>query len=538
MSISTNIKVAAAAALAVLVSGCAAPGLRSGKTYFASARVEDRPVSEPVRSVSGFTDGLACMDAMLRDRAIGPTLITSKIIPDASGQAPVAIKEMIITSLSLMSRTSRAFRYVDFEVAYSNQDTVQVLTQALLANGQMQIQPPTLYVSGAISYMDKNIIIAKRDGGIDHPDGGIGFSRDLMATQLGLELHLGDFKTRTLLPGIEAANEIALGNKGGGIDAGAKIGKVGVDFTISNEYSQGTGPATRALVDLSMIELVGKWARVPYWQCVSLDQGHPEFQRQLYEWYADMDGPERIRFLQTGLRGAGYYTGEADGLYSEVLRVALAQFQADSDAVPSGDINFETYERVAKDYVRKGGDGQFLSIGWGRSERGGWATNLAGDPRNGKPGWGKLAEPPKVDVSLGREDLVFKLGQSLQIAANVSRTSYLYCYYQDAKGAIAQIYPNPLQLDNPVRYGAPVRIPDATDGESFAIEMTTPGSESLLCLAANEDLALHWPEKLRSDALVQIPGVRSLEEIADLSERALPGRVGTRLVKWRVEGDR
>ena len=532
---SSQLKALAVSLVIVLLAGCASGGLRKEKNFFARTHIENRPVTEPVRSISDFTDGLACMDTMLRERQAGTTLITSKNIPDVPGGAPVAIKQMIITALSQMSRTSGAFRYVDYEVDYASQDTVQVLTQALLASGQMNIQAPTMYVSGAVSYMDKNVLVSKRDAGMDHPDGGLGASKDLMASQIGLELHLGDFFSRSLLPGIEAANEIALGGKGAGADFGARIGKAGVDFSLYNDYSLGLGPTVRALVDLSMIELVGKWARVPYWQCVSLDQSHPEFQRQLYQWYQEMTSQERVKALQTGLHSEGYYGGEIDGLYSEAMRVALARYQFDHDAVPTGNVSFETYERLAKDYVRKDGSGRFLRIGWGGDEDAEWSSQLASSPRNGKREWGEPPLPPQIEIGVGRTPARFHVGDSIQPSLLVSRTAYLYCFYRDAAGATTQIYPNPMQLDQPVKAGAVLRIPDPNRGASFAIEMARVGQEELLCMASDEDIAPHMPEGLFSPTLEALSHIDSLDQIESLAKEALADRVGIRRIQWLVE---
>ena len=88
-----------------------------------------------------------------------------------------------------------------------------------------------------------------------------GISRTRNANIIGLELHLGDFKSRTLIPGMDSANEVAIGSGGQGLDLAGAIGKTGWKFNVGRDYSQGTGSAIRTLVELAMIELTGKWAR-------------------------------------------------------------------------------------------------------------------------------------------------------------------------------------------------------------------------------------------------------------------------------------
>jgi hypothetical protein len=155
----------ALSALAVVTAGCAVSP-RDHAPFFQALPVENRPVTAPVRSISSFSDSLACMDKMLGDYGKGTTLITSKIIPDASGKISVATKDMAITALSQMSRTSNAFRYVDYEVEALKQDTVQNLTTLLLNAGQMHLVKPALYISGAISYLDQNVMINRLGLGI------------------------------------------------------------------------------------------------------------------------------------------------------------------------------------------------------------------------------------------------------------------------------------------------------------------------------------------------------------------------------------
>jgi hypothetical protein len=533
------------------VAGCAVTP-RDHVDFYSRVPIENRPVVQPVRAISSFSDGLACMDRMLRDLQGGTTLVTSKIIPDASGKIFVATKEMVVTALSQMSRTSNAFRYVDYEVDALKQDTVQNLTTLLLNAGQMRVQKPVLYISGALSYMDQNVLLNRKSFGVSSPDVDLGYSSDVIGTAFGLELHLGDFNTRTLLPGVDSANEIVVANAARAVDLGGRIKKTGVQFALGQEVSQGVGPAVRTLVELGLIELAGKWARVPYWQCLALDQAHPEFQRQLADWWAQMTGEERIRLAQTGLKSSGYYAGAVDGRPSPALREALLRFQADQGGVPSGNLNFETYERLIKDYVAFDGTGYFIRIGWGPRDKaiapakgGPAAPGILGGgvppdaasyaPRNGRPALDATGgKPVRVTIGLNNPDAEFAVGESLVLTVSTDRMAHLYCWYQDAKRKVAQIYPNPLQRVQPLQGNHYVRIPDPDNPNSFTIEFDRPGQEAVLCVAAESDLRERLPRALRGPPLVPIAGIAAVDEIAQAVQRAAPGAVGTRKVAWTV----
>ena len=113
---------------------------------------------------------------MLRAAELPTTLISSKAFPDYSGKVPVAVKDMVVTSLSQMSHLSNAFRYVDYEVDIARQDTVQNLTTILLNNNQMQLQRPALYVSGAVAFVDQNVASQRATAGISGDRGDVGGS--------------------------------------------------------------------------------------------------------------------------------------------------------------------------------------------------------------------------------------------------------------------------------------------------------------------------------------------------------------------------
>jgi len=50
-----------------------------------------------------------------------------------------------------------------------------------------------------------------------------------------------------------------------------KLTKFGVDFQMNFSFREGNHTAIRTLVELGIIELIGKYARLPYWECLSAD---------------------------------------------------------------------------------------------------------------------------------------------------------------------------------------------------------------------------------------------------------------------------
>ena len=470
----------------VLISnlvGCSlsATNLKEDRPYIGSTTTHNLPAVEPVRSISSFSDSLNCMDDLLRQSNVSETVIAVKTIKDPSTKAGVAASEMIMTALSQMSKTSGAFKVADFEIDPLKQDTVQTLTNLLLPTGSMQIPAPQLYISGAVSYVDQNVLRKSNNLGLSYAeDGEVGISGDLMTTALGLELHMGDFLTRTLYPGIDSSNEIVAAGKGLGLDAGAKIKKTGVQFSLERALSQGLGGSMRTLVDLGTIELVGKLTKVPYWQCLSLDQAHPEFQRELLDWYGGMGDSSKVKFFQTGLKNLGYYSGKVDGKSSKEFREALSAFQKDNKATPSGFINFESYERLMKNYVKTDANGNFKKVGLEPSD------DKEDQPRGGYPVLNSDKDAP-INVGINLNKSSYRRGDTLELDVNVDRDStYLACFYQDASKSITQVYPNPVQGESITSKNNSLKIPGS---DAFTLSLNEKGKESVMCMASYYSVA-------------------------------------------------
>lgn len=511
-----------ALALATLMAACTTPmDARRDQDFQAHAHVASRPNNRPARSVSSFSDSLVCMDRMLRAAELTTTLITSKQIPDYSGKIPVATKDMIITALSQMSRTSNAFRYVDYEVELVRQDTVQNLTTILLNNNQLQLQRPGLYFSGAVSYLDQNVLGGRTDIGTSASRLETGYSRNRNVALVGLELHLGDFRTRTLIPGLDSANEVILGTGGEGLDLAGRIGTYGIQFTVGRDYAQGAGAAMRTLVELATIELVGKWARVPYWQCLTLDQAHPEFQRTLRDWYDD-GGPEaRAGLVQQSLVTQGYLPPQSASLppQSPELREALARFQTDRGVTPSGRLDFPTYEKALGGFVGLDPQGRLTRIGWAPNSVAPQPVPPASAVASARPiaPLGGEPAPRRIDMQIenvmtGRN--AFEFGEQIFLSATVSRASYLYCYMWEERGMVMRLTPNDVNRHSVMPARMAARLPDWMSPQpGFVLDGGGPGKQAVVCYATEGEILDELPAPLRAEALAPLAGVRTLDEV-------------------------
>ncbi len=538
----------------MVLGGCATPANpRDDAAYQSYANAADRPTVRPVRSVSSFSDSLMCMDRMFREAQIPTTLVTSKSIPDYSTKVAVATKDMIITALSQMSRLSNAFRYVDFEVDIARQDTVQNLTTILLNNNQIQLQRPALYFSGAIAFVDQNVLSNRLAVGSAASRLDTGYSRNRNATIIGLELQLGDFRSRTLIPGLDSANEVVISNAGQGLDLAGRIGSYGVQFNVGRDYTQGTGAAVRTLVELAAIELVGKWARVPYWQCLTLEQTHPHFQQQLRDWYDEGSPLVRNKLVQRSLMTQGYLGPQGTNLAenSPEFVAALGKFQADKGMVVSGVVDFPTYERALRNFVALGTDGNLVQVGWTPAS----AAVLAGPaaaPRVtadvqsvalGSPvtpvAYGAAPPPRSIDLQIENvlvNRTAFEVGEQIFLSATLSRAAYMSCFMHNAGGAVVRLLPNSTNPNALLTANQAIRIPDwMSPMPGFIMDSAIPGNERVGCFATDEDVTARLPQLLAAPPLAILPGVASLDAVQEAFVQTLGANgFSSAKVQWSV----
>ena len=533
----------------LVLGGCSTPlNARKDAEFQSHGYAADRPVVRPVRSLTNFSESLSCMDRLFRVAEIPTTLITSKQIPDASGRVPVAAKEMIITAISQMSRLSNAFRYVDYEVDIARQDTVQNLTTILLNNNQIQLQRPALYVSGAIAFVDQQVISTQFDVGTSGARLDTGFSQNRNATVIGLDLHLGDFRTRTLIPGLDSANEIIIGTGSQGVDFAARIGKYGTTFNMGRDYAQGSGPAIRSLTELAMIELVGKWARVPYWQCLTLEQNHPNFQRVLRDWYEESGVESARNLIKNSLVGQGYLQPNAlnHPVNGGDYKKAVSKFQADHGMVVNGIVDFSTFERALRNFVALGEDNQLHRVGWSANATQTVNISLAANSTASttivalaEPLAGKLTLDMQIE-NLGADKLTFESGQQIFASVVLNRAAYMHCYLIETEGHIVRLLPNSNNPNALMSANQAIRIPDwMAPNPGFVVDAGNPGNESLLCLASEQDPIDKLPTTLKGPSFTPIAGFKGMASITQAYTQALGTDALTeRALQWKVVAKR
>ena len=252
-----------------------------------------QPRTAAVRNIGSFSEALRCMDTLLEANGKRDIYITTAGIPDATGLIAAGTKEMFISAVSRMSARSGAFRFVDYDIT---QLDVQVLSE--LVGLRNDFVAPSYYIRGAITQLDSSVLASSQSAGISLAKVDIGVSSDQVVSVISMDLNVGRLVTRQILPGMSANNSIAVVRSGRGADVGGLIGKAGLSFSVSLDKSEGFAQAVRNLVELSTIEVLGKLAQVPYWECLSIEPTNPAFRAEARQWFDLMGPQERNRFIE------------------------------------------------------------------------------------------------------------------------------------------------------------------------------------------------------------------------------------------------
>lgn len=459
----------------ILLTGCMGANTKPTDAYGLS-----NPKNSPTKNLTSFSESLQCMDALFLKYGVGPYYITTTGVPDKTSQnLGGGTREMLIAAISKASKRSDAFKFIDIDI----ENPLSLGPHFTVVSGAAEkFVYPDYYFTGAISQLDKSVYAKSNSVSVAFDSADFGTSADQRVSIISIDLNLGRILDRQIINGIDANNSIVVTSAGSGIDSGGKIQKTGVFFNIAFDQKEGTHQAIRALMDLSVLEILGKFTKTPYWQCLSINQTNPLIIQQIEDWFSGMEPAEYIHFVQKTLKNLGFYNGFPHSVLDYQTRTAISRYQAANGLLPTGQINFALYRSLIREDVAKEIPAQ--------------KPQVVSDQHN------STAQEP-ASITLALTPLEVNKNRIVQLSVEAEKPVYLYCYYQDNVGNIAQVYPNPLQQNALIPGNETVLIPE--NDLLFSIAPQTFGTtEQALCLTTTQEIRLALPEALRKPAFVPL----------------------------------
>jgi hypothetical protein len=313
---------------------------------------------------------------------------------------------------------------------------------------------------------------------------GINFSDQNKASlaSVTLDFNLIDFKTFAGIPRIQAINGIKL-NK--------SVKEDSIGFTIKSatfgakgeiKKVQGRHAAVRLLVQLSMLQLIGRYQKLPYWQLIpGAVRDELVIDQVLADYYA-MTRPEQLAKTQELLYLHGYDvtpSGQLDGATQNAIQ-SFVQKQGLGSAELNQDLYLALYENVPINAAT-------------RQRR----RNLD-NPANFMAAKNvplSLPAPelqPEVIVSpanttgtltLTTNKSEYRIGEPLKIKFSVSEPMDVRIVVINSQGQIDTVFPNVYQSDNYCLPGKNYSIP--SPGADFSLDIGGPtGIDKLRAVAS------------------------------------------------------
>ncbi len=370
---------------------------------------------------------------------------------------------------------------------------------------------PEVIISGGITEFDRALVTKgdSTDLDIEMPKmGGINFT-DTNKSSLAsvtLDFNMIDFKTFTGIPRIQAINSVKLtkSTKEDSFGFTIKSATFGVKGDIKKV--QGRHAAVRLIVQLSMIEIIGRYQKLPYWRLIpGASRDEIVIDGVLTDFYA-MTESQKIAKAQEFLYLSGYpvnITGQLD----TNTQTALQKFSADkkqASATLTQDTYLALFENVPIDHatvhkqkaIQNGGAGSFA---------------VAQQPAL-IPASPKTAPTPAIDVkenretgsiSLSTEKPQYHIGEQLGINFSVDEPMYVRIAVINSQGEVSTLFPNPYQSDNYCKPGKKYKIPST--GSDFTLDISGPvGTDKIRAVASKKPIssdAIHFtPEGKFDDA--------------------------------------
>lgn len=280
--------------------------------------------------------------------------ISSRRVPDYTNRIHVSGDDMLVSALSQMNRSSRAYVFLDQALIRDG-----ALLELVVNESKAKYPPPKpdFYIRGAITQLDENSRSSQVDGEViplidEH---GITASRggtSLSASVVTVDLHLVAFPSRQIIPGGSVSNSMVVSRRGLSSGFTGKIVKAGLGFNLEISRVESTGQAVRHLIELGLIELLGRHSGVAYWDCLSLEPTNTRnLERDEREFTATPE-PMRIEEAQRLLVQIGALSKRPTGKMDLTTKRAVSVFQANQGLIANGVVNYDTIQHLRAEAAR------------------------------------------------------------------------------------------------------------------------------------------------------------------------------------------
>ncbi len=325
------------------------------------------PETAPAVKVTSFTEALPRLGLMTEIYSTDLLRIQSNPVGDVTGAAastgseiPRDITEMIKTTLNSMGGN---VLFIPYDPAFIQNQQVTGYS-----NFEDKVIPEVV-LSGGITEFDRGLVTqgenldASLEAEIKSLPGdflpsknvGLRYGDEAKAglARITLDFNMLDFQTLAGIPKINAVNTMEVLKGVAGKELGISLFGQTFGFKGTSKKVQGRHHAVRLLVELSMIQIVGKYLAVPYWRLLGEDAiPDSTVTDALARAYASQTEADVTKMVQQWLFIYGHdvpLTGELDEKTKTALEAVDEDFDS-SDSKISSDTFVQVYVNIPISY--------------------------------------------------------------------------------------------------------------------------------------------------------------------------------------------
>lgn len=261
---------------------------------------------------------------------------------------------MLVSALNQMNRTSQAYVFLDQAMIRDGR-----YLELEVNDSQAKHKPPApnFYIRGAITQLDEGSRSVAVRGDVQPVIDDYGLTAtaphaSLNSSVVTVDLHLVAFPSRQIVPGGSVSNSMVVSRRGLSSGFSGKIVKAGLGMNLEINRVESTGQAVRNLIELGLIELLGRHSGVDYWDCLALEPTNTRHIEQAERKFVRMDTEEQIMEVQSLLLRIGALSQSPTGEMDLTTKRAVAVFQANHGLIANGVVNFDTVEKLRAEAAR------------------------------------------------------------------------------------------------------------------------------------------------------------------------------------------
>ena len=344
---------------------------------------------------------------------------------------------------------------------------------------------PDIIVDGGITEFDRGLETKgdSTDIGIDGTFKGgklFGFeSEDASQGSLArvtLDFNLIDFETFSGIPQMQAINSIKLHKAVRSDSIGFTIISASFGAKGSVKKVQGRHAAVRLLVQLSMLQVVGKYQQVPYWRLLAGSVRDVNLLNRVIDDYYSLPSNLRTARMQVFLALNGYpvdINGVQDQKTQDAKQKIISKYNLESDS-NDAKIFITAYENVPITRENKYKSQQFHNQFQQVAQSGSIEPEQIVQQLRPKPV--PIAQQKAVfngNISLKTSKRTYNLGEKMTVSFTVDKPMYVRVAVIGSDGSVATLFPNPFQNDNFCKPGTTYQIPPPNNTD-FSLDIGEP----------------------------------------------------------------